>query len=49
MTILNLHDRRAIVAIVERMDTAANGCALHEGGLSAFRRQLRDGIAFERT
>jgi hypothetical protein len=40
MTILNLHDRRAIEAIVERMDTDAIGRQLDEGGLSTFAREV---------
>jgi hypothetical protein len=40
MTILNLHDRRAIEAIVERMDTDAIARCLDEGGLSEFAREV---------
>lgn len=40
MTILNLHDRRAIEAIVERMPTDAIARCLDEGALSAFAREV---------
>lgn len=40
MTILNLHDRRALEAIVERMDTDAIDRCLDEGGPSVFTREV---------
>lgn len=40
VTILNLHDRRALEEIVARLDTDAIAQSLDEGGLSAFAREV---------
>lgn len=40
MSILNLHDRRAIEALVVRMDTKAIGQSLDDGGLSRLAREV---------
>jgi hypothetical protein len=40
VTVLNLHDRRALETTVARLDTDAIGRQLDEGGLSAFARDV---------
>lgn len=40
MSILNLHDRRAIEALVVRLDTKAIGQSLDDGGLSRLAREV---------